>query len=131
MNGPGVFIAAKMACWFADETCGVGGGSEVTAGDDETASLVFDDGIDLRLPVADAFVLHEDGPAQFGAVFNPAGVLDSFVLRNAIMFGQGDQVPLRCAEQSRDGDPAEAAVDEEPMRLFGWRHAGRPRSRRG
>jgi hypothetical protein len=85
--------------------------------------------VDLRLSVADALVLHQYGPAELGAVFDPARVGDLFVLGHAIVLGQGDQFPSRRSEKVWDGHASEVAVNEELTRLFWWRHAGRPRLR--
>src|SRR5437868_847170 len=112
-----------------DEALGVRAGGEVTARDDEAFRLVIDDGGDFGMPVADAFVLHQNDPAHFGAVFYTADVLDLFVCGHAVVFGQSDQIPAGGAEQFGDGYPAQTAVDEELMRLYGWRHGGRPRPR--
>ncbi|GAA0995825.1 hypothetical protein GCM10009555_090590 [Acrocarpospora macrocephala] len=95
----------------------------------EASGLVFDDGFDLGLPVADAFVLHQYGPAELGAVLDPAGVLDLFVFGYAVVFGQGDQIPTGSAKQSWDSYSSQTAVDEELRLLLGWRHGARPRLR--
>ena len=81
---------------------------------------MLDHRLPLRLAVTDPLVFHQDRPALFGCLPDPFDVGYLFVGGNALVLGQGNNLPVVGAKSLGHGFPAKATVEEKlRMRLLG------------